>query len=274
MRTIARIAVTLVAVLAAPSLKAAATTGTYDGRPLIVYEPSHLPPAGARSLVVVLHGGLGNASHIENGGAERGLNLDAVAERQGFIVAYLNGTKVARLLSADARGWNAGGGCCGLPYRNGLDDVGYIRGAVDDLAARYGIDPARVYAIGHSNGAMMALRVVCEAGVFAAVIPVSGTLNLDGDSCPGARGRRVLAIHGEDDQNVPIGGGRGSKGVSGVAFQSEAHSQRVLQGAGASVELLVLPGVDHGLRHIDAAIQAREGRTLAEKAARYFGLAP
>ena len=70
----------------------------FGGRELLVYEPYHLPAVGKRALVVVLHGGLGNAAMIEGGLAERGLKMDAVAEKDGFLVAYLNGTKVARLL--------------------------------------------------------------------------------------------------------------------------------------------------------------------------------
>jgi poly(3-hydroxybutyrate) depolymerase len=258
----------------APLLAAAqaAVQQSYGGRTLLVYVPSHLPATGSRSLVVVLHGGLGNAQRIEAKQAEHGLNLDAVAEQNGFIVAYLNGTPVTRFLGDDKLGWNAGGGCCGVPASNNVDDVKYIRGAVDFLAAQYGIDRSRVYGIGHSNGAMMTLRMVCETGLYAAAISISGPLNLDNASCPAAKGKRVFDIHGERDENVPIAGGVGAKGLSRVDFKSEAYTRQVFTAAGADFLLQVVSGADHFLGHIDEAIQRDEGLSIAQKAARYFRL--
>ncbi|MEJ0065201.1 MAG: prolyl oligopeptidase family serine peptidase [Caulobacteraceae bacterium] len=234
--------------------------------------PARLPPPGSRALVVVLHGGLGNAQRIAGQRSESALNMDALADQRGFIVAYLNGTQVARLLSPRMLGWNAGGGCCGLPAQNDVDDVGYIRGAVDYLAGRYGVDRGRVFAIGHSNGAMMAQRLACETTVFAAVVAVSGPLNLDATRCPAATGQRVLAIHGADDQNVPIAGGRGTKGISGVAFKSEASAKQIVTQSGGSYSLLIVPGADHVIDHIDAQLRHTEGSSIAEKAAQFFGI--
>lgn len=245
---------------------------TYAGRNLYVHVPNQLPAAGRRALVIVLHGGLGNAERILSGQAERGLNLDAAADQSGFVVAYLNGTQVARLLGADKRGWNAGGGCCGLSASSNVDDVAYIRGAVEMLVSRYSIDPHRVFGIGHSNGAMMAMRMMCETDALAAAISIAGPLNVDGEQCTATHGKRILGIHGELDRNVPIAGGVGPMGVSRVSFKSEQRTQRILMKAGIEYELQILPGVDHYLNHIEEALQRTEGRTLAQKAARYFGL--
>jgi hypothetical protein len=101
----------------------------YGGRDMVLHVPARLPPTGARALVIVLHGGMGSADRIVGRQAESGLNLDAIADRDGFVVAYLNGTPVTRLLGSRALGWNAGGGCCGQPAQTGVDDVAYIGGA-------------------------------------------------------------------------------------------------------------------------------------------------
>jgi polyhydroxybutyrate depolymerase len=249
----------------------ASVVESYGGRQMIVHAPDGLPPAGSRALVVVLHGGLGNADRIASRQFETGLNLDAVADKNGFIVVYLNGTPVTRRLGNRFLGWNAGG-CCGMAAENDIDDVAYIQGAVDDLARRYGIDRKRVYAAGHSNGAMMAQRLVCETRLFAAVVAVSGPLDLPVSSCPAARGARILAIHGAEDQNVPVAGGPGSKGLSRTAFQSEARSKAVMTSSGAAYTLQIVPGADHFLDHIEAAIQKTEGVSIGEKAAAFFGL--
>lgn len=252
----------------------ASETRAFEGRTLIVHAPDRLPPAGARSLVIVLHGGLGNAERIADRRSESGMNLDDEADRDGFIVAYLNGTPLTRVPSATMLGWNAGGGCCGMSAQNNIDDVGYVSAAVADLVSRYGVDPTRVYGMGHSNGAMMVQRIACETGVLAAVVAIAGPLNMERPTCPGARGRRILAIHGAMDENVPLSGGEGSKGLSHVAFQSEESARRALTAAGADYRLQVLPTADHRLDAIDAAIRQAEGVTLAAKAATFFGLRP
>lgn len=257
-----------------PALAAPAgdLTDSYGGRAMIVHVPATLPAPGKRALVIVLHGGLGNADRIAGQQAESGLNMDAVADRDGFVVAYLNGTPVTRFLGAKFLGWNAGGGCCGQPGQNDTDDVGYISHAVGYLADKYGVDRGRVFAIGHSNGAMMAQRMICETRVFAGAVAISGPLNLDTTQCSSAKGLSVLAIHGADDANVPVAGGTGSKGLARVAFKSEAQAQAVMTASGARYTLQVVPGADHYLDHIGARIRQSEGVSIGEKAARAFGL--
>ena len=150
----------------APAALAATERPDFGGRQMIVHVPASLPASGARPLVVVLHGGLGNADRIYSGGAEKGLNLDSLADKDGFIVVYLNGTAVTKMMGPQFKGWNAGGGCCGVPSTTNVDDVGYITRAVGYLADHYGVDRGRVFAICHSNGAIMAQRMACETDVF------------------------------------------------------------------------------------------------------------
>lgn len=247
-------------------------TEVYDGRQVIVHIPDQLPPMGSRALVVVLHGGLGNAERIANRQSESALNMDAVADRNGFIVAYLNGTPVTRFLGNRFLGWNGGGGCCGQPAVNDVDDVSYIEGAVDDLERRHGIDPTRVFGIGHSNGAMMTQRLACTTHLYAAAVAISGPLNLDIAACLPARASRILAIHGAKDENVPVSGGAGRKGLSRVAYNSEERSREMFASSGATYTLQIVPDADHSLDHIGGAIVRAEGVTIAEKAAIFFGI--
>jgi len=256
------------ALAAAPGV----THENYGGRTLLVYVPSRLPAKGARALVVVLHGGLGNAQRIESRQSENGLNMDVVAEKGGFVVAYLNGTPVTRFFGSDKLGWNAGGGCCGQPAEKNVDDVSYIKGAIDYLVGQYGIDRNRIFGIGHSNGAMMTQRLMCETGIYAAAVPISGPLNLESGNCSAASGKRILAVHGAEDENVPVAGGRGTKGISRTIFNSEERTRQTFTNAGASYNLQVVRGADHKLDHIEDAMQQAEGQSIAEKSARFFGL--
>jgi polyhydroxybutyrate depolymerase len=196
-----------------------------------------------------------------------------VAEENGFVVAYLNGTAVARLLGAQRLGWNAGA-CCGLPAEKQVDDVAYIQAAVTQLAGQYDVERSRIFGIGHSNGAMMTQRVLCETDLYAAAVAISGPLENGATRCPAAQGKRLLALHGADDQNVPIAGGKGSKGLSHVAYVSQAATAKVWQASGAVYDLQVVQGADHAVDSIDAQIRRMEGQSLGLKVARYLGLAP
>jgi polyhydroxybutyrate depolymerase len=261
--------------------RAASITESIGGRPAILVVPDSWndDPGAAhsgRALVVVLHGGMGNASRIEDRGAEAGLNMDAVAAHHGFMVAYLNGTPATRALGGNFLAWNAGGGCCGQPALNAVDDVGYIESVTAGLVTRFHLDPKRLFVMGHSNGAIMSQLLMCRSNTFSAAVAISGPLNLASANCQSAAStaasKRILAIHGSVDENVPVAGGRGSKGISGVAFQSEQHSAQLQEAAGTSYQLLLLPGVDHNLEHISAAIKSSEQQSVAEKAALFFGL--
>lgn len=246
--------------------------GYYGGRDFIVHQPDNLPDGGAHAMVVVLHGGGGNINLITHKRAESGLNINAAADKYGFLVAYLNGTQVARIMPHRMLGWNAGGGCCGMAAQRNVRDVDYIGKATTYIVNHFGVDAGRVYGLGHSNGAMMAVRMVCETNLFAAVVAVSGPLNTDTETCPMAQGKRVLAVHGTDDKFVPVKGGRGPESIANVDFKSEEHSQTVLRNAGAEYTLRLLPGIGHEIDDIDAYLKRSTGGGLDELAAGFFAL--
>lgn len=240
---------------------------TYGGRAMILYVPSRLPPPGTRAMVVALHGGMGSAKFVQEH-----LKMDGIAEKYGFIVAYLNGSRASDRLSDRFHAWDAGGGCCGAPYTDKVDDIGYISGAVHYLEHKYGIDPARVFGTGHSNGAIMTQTLMCETNLYQKAVSLAGSLMADVAGCPDARGKTILAVHGKSDQNVPPEGGRGTEGVTNISYRSEADSQARFEDAGGTYDILLVAS-DHSLEHIAAAIRKSEGISLAEKEARFFGLA-
>lgn len=249
----------------------AETKITFGERDMYVHVPTRLPPEGKRALVVVLHGGLGNAERIVTMRSEKGMNLDDVADKYGFLVAYMNGTKVSKIFGSDKRGWNAGY-CCNLAVENNIDDVSYLTGAVQHLVTRYGIDTQRIYGIGHSNGAMMVQRMICETQVFSAGISFSGSLNMDTNNCPGAQGRTILSVLGKGDTAVPLEGGYG-KGISRKNFKtSQEYSRQRIEGSGGRYILQVYDDTEHNFDTIMAAVQKEDGIAVDEKVARFFGL--
>jgi polyhydroxybutyrate depolymerase len=175
----------------------------YDGRgrSYIVHAPPQASSAIALPVILNFHGAGSNA-----GQQERYSGMDAAADRDGFVAVYPNGTgRGTRALT-----WNAGG-CCAYAARNRIDDVGFTRTLLDDLASRVHIDRTRVYATGISNGGMMAFRLGVEAADrIAAIAPVEGALMVE-TSGPG-RPMPLMLFNSVDDRYVPYGGRFGRLG--------------------------------------------------------------
>ena len=179
----------------------------------IVRETSGVP------LVIVLHGGGGNARN-----AETMTGFTAKAESERFIVVYPEGTsRRAPLLT-----WNARH-CCSYAMEHRVDDVGFIRALIDQLSVKYGIDRKRVYVTGMSNGAMMAHRLGIElSDKIAAIAPVVGTVF--GDE-PGPRSPvSAIMINGMLDKLVPydggLSGGRGRQAWDGTPTRPSLDQAR------------------------------------------------
>jgi polyhydroxybutyrate depolymerase len=143
----------------------------------------HVPPAAASGkplpLVLNLHGATQNAQ-LE----EITSDMDPNADMNGYLVAYPDGTRIAKVLTPDPvaknaqYGWNAGM-CCGLPVSKHINDVGFLLKVISDIAAKTPVDLRRVYMTGISNGGMMAYAMAAEAsGHVAAISSVSGQVEI------------------------------------------------------------------------------------------------
>jgi polyhydroxybutyrate depolymerase len=168
----------------------------------------HMPQATAAHPAVVLnfHGGGANARE-----QQRYARMDALADREGFIVVYPDGTGPVRERFLT---WNAGT-CCGAAAGGQVDDVAFVRALLEDLGGRVDYDPARVYATGLSNGAMMSYRLAAELPErIAAIAPVAGSMALARFSA--TRGVAVMHIHSVDDGRALYHGGLGAPGVASI----------------------------------------------------------
>jgi polyhydroxybutyrate depolymerase len=114
--------------------------------------------------------------------------------------------------------WN-GGNCCGYALWNNVDDVGFTRALLDDLAKVANVDAKRVYATGISNGGIMCYRLAAElSDRIAAIAPVSGTMGTK--TCDPKRPVSVMHFHGTDDKFLPFKGGIGDKSLARIVFVS------------------------------------------------------
>lgn len=156
-------------------------------------------PTGAEGplpLVVVLHGGGSNARQMEGY-----TKFNDAAQRAGLIVIYPD---------AIDGNWNDGRGMEFIrAQRENIDDVKFIRAAIDAVAKEHKIDRSRIFATGISNGGLMSHRLAAEASeVFAAIAPVAGGMSLPiAEHFDPKHPVSILIVQGDADPLVPIGGG-------------------------------------------------------------------
>ena len=183
--------------LGAPSVWADITIDLGRG-PVTVHVPSSHVPGTPTPVVMMLHGY--TSSGLET---EAILQLRPVAEQLGFFYLYPDGT-------SDFLGnnfWNATDGCCNF-FASGVDDSGYLRALLDEVAAQLTVDSERIFVVGHSNGGFMAHRMACDhSGFLQAIVSVAGAVYDDPADCEPSAPMRVLQIHGTADETIAFEGG-------------------------------------------------------------------
>jgi polyhydroxybutyrate depolymerase len=177
-----------------------------ETRRLLVHVPPRADCSRKMPVLFVLHGGGGTADDAENV-----TPFKAVANREGFLVVYPDGV---------GKNWNDGrvNQDTGEPP-SPANDVAFLKALASALSLSKSIDAKRIYATGHSNGAMMSLRLACEAPqVFAAVAANAGSLATPlAPACTLASVPpvSVLLMHGTADSFSPYEGGLTTKGKKG-----------------------------------------------------------
>jgi len=172
-----------------------------------VYTPAGFDGSGSWPAVIVFHGGGGRGRQIMAAGEWR-----EAADTHGFIAVFPDGTSEDTDLPLrrrrDGQTWNDGSGRQTLDaVQRGADDIGFVDRMLDDLLAEYPVDPNRVFASGHSNGASMAFHAARELdGRFAAIAPVAGSDFADAAPTP-VRPISVVYITGTADPINPMAGG-------------------------------------------------------------------
>ena len=197
----------LVVILAvvAGALVLPSSAGPTTNRPYGLKVPIGYDAGQPVPLVVLLHG------YTSNGDTQaRYFGLPAQADKAGFLLATPNGTRDPM----GNRFWNATDACCDF-FRSGVDDVAYLDAVIDEIAARYPVDPARVFVVGHSNGAFMAHRYACDrSSRVAAVVALAGMQWKDQSHCNPSSPVSVLHVHGRNDATVRYEGGTMPNGAA------------------------------------------------------------
>ena len=162
---------------------------------------AYIPAARTRdtALVLVMHGSMGTGEQMR---ALTRYDFDVLAERYGFIAVYPDGYE---------QHWNdCRGGADYAANLENIDDVGFLRALVRRFVDEQGVDPARIFATGLSNGGQMAYRLGLEApdlvagiAAMAASLPVPASL----DCQPSGKPVAAMVMNGTADPVNPYEGG-------------------------------------------------------------------
>lgn len=163
-----------------------------------IFEPPLLAGGERRPLLIFLHG-LGASGKV----AFEGLHLAAFGARERVFVVAPDGSKDRQ----KRQFWNAGPACCNFD-RQEIDDVARLGALLDSWRNRPGVDPTRIYVMGHSNGGFMTERLACALGDrITAAASLSGAAPASDARCTPTRSLALLEVHGDADEIVRYSGG-------------------------------------------------------------------
>jgi polyhydroxybutyrate depolymerase len=254
--------------------RAAATDSGYSTATLLVdgIERRYLVrrPAGGQApaaIVLLLHGGGGSAEQI-TGGKSRAAPYrawNAIADREGLLLVAPQGAIGAR----GKPGWND----CRTLEDSGqdADDVAFLVALVDTLRRAHRVGTPRAFAVGTSNGGMMALRLAIERPqTFTAVASVASSMPARSECAAPTRAMPVLMINGTDDALMPYTGGAiatrfGGRGDA-LPVDGAIRIWARLAGGRETPAIAPLPDTDpgDGTRAQRQTYAVRNGRPLVE----------
>jgi polyhydroxybutyrate depolymerase len=224
-----------------------AHTVSIDGaeRRYLVRKPDGSAPPNA--IVMLLHGGGGTAERLigrESRAAPYRM-WNAIADREGLLLVAPQGANSAN--GRNKPGWND---CRHFEDSGqGADDVTFLVAVLEKLRRDYRVNGPHTFAVGTSNGGMMALRLAAEKPqVFTAVASVASSMPARSECAAPTRAIPVLMINGTEDPLVPYTGGPiatqfGGRDVA-IPVQDSIHIWSRLAGGVSSPRIAALPDTD------------------------------
>lgn len=160
-------------------------------RTFLVYIPTQLDASKAHPVVMLLHGGGGNAQ-----GMQSITQISNLAERDKFIAVFPEAANPE---------WNDGRQTTSDP----IDDVAYINSLINILENDWTADENKIFVAGLSSGGMMTQRLACElTSSFAGFGVVAANMPSDlASRCNPSDSTPIVFFNGTDDSLMPYDGG-------------------------------------------------------------------
>lgn len=160
------------------------------------------------SLILNLHGFGDCASNFAKDIGEN-YNFNELADEENILVAYPQG---AYRSEKDSHYWEPGDN----GSLNIIDnDVFFLEQLAIEISNEYNIDMNKIYAIGYSNGGMMAYSLACnKSDLFSGIGIMSGVM-LE-EECTLQNSIPIITFHGIDDEVLPYDGNLWYQSVSEI----------------------------------------------------------
>ena len=164
-------------------------------REYFVHVPSNYRKDLAAPVVLVFHGGGGNARQIA-----KFSGFNDLSEKHGFLVIYPQ---------AIDKHWNDGRESEKFQEHDAkINDVAWIEELIGELKRTYPVDKKRMYATEISNGGIFSQRLAIELGqYFGAIASLTAQIAKPLAEAKPKNPMSVLIINGTNDPFVPYKGG-------------------------------------------------------------------
>lgn len=214
----------------------------------VVFVPDSYTGQDKVSVVFDFHGSNSNPR-----GQMLRSSWDKVAAKNGFLVFAPQGSLSGNMPNTHA--WNVPG----VTFRDGgLDEVAFIKAAVEKVRQSYCVDPAQIFASGYSGGGRMLSAYLCSgANDFAGAgfvnslrvgLPVEnreGKWGADPSTCQPAKPISIMAFAGVKDEQNPYAGG--GKPYWQYSFKTALQRWMELDGCKANAKPDTIEGVTYSL---------------------------
>ena len=182
-------------------------------REYILHVPSGYDGTSSLPLVVAYHGNGGCADQF----ADYEAQLESTADNNGFLLAYPQGIARAK----GAAEWDPGDDGS---QNISTNDLAFFDLLLADIGNSYNIETSQVYAVGYSNGGMMAYGLACRRGQQVAAVGIMSGVMLPGD-CDSGNYTSVVHFHGTADTALPYEGDQNFQSIANVINFWVSHNE-------------------------------------------------
>ena len=193
------------------------------------------PPANGALLpiIVELHG---TGADVRDPNASRFFpNFSTVAEMPSALLVRPQGAnRVWDTIPGGVADWRRLSGTDGVP----VDDIGFLRAVIADVASKDAGDPKRAVLYGISVGGYMTGRIVCEmSDAFRAIGNLIATARRDQlEACPQGKAIPYLLLMSKTDPNDPYKGHKRDGGNDLISADDTVDHFARRNGCQSSVE--------------------------------------
>ena len=169
--------------------------------------PQDFDETASYPLMINFHG-FGDDSGDYSNLIENVYNMNALVNSEQFITVYPQGV----IRSKGAPEWDPGDSGSQNILEN---DIYFTEVLIEQLHQQFNIDLSRVYAVGYSNGGMMAYGLACSRSDLIAAAGIMSGIML-GESCEASGTTPVMHFHGIEDDVLPYNGNTDYQSISAV----------------------------------------------------------